>query len=284
MRLAVLGAGGIVGQAVSAEARRRGWELVAWPRATVDVTVAAQVRAALEDARPGLVVNCAGFTGVDRSESESAAAFAVNDGAVGVVAAECERVGARLIHLSSDYVFAGERNESLREEAAPAPLSVYGRSKLAGEQRLRDPAKSLILRTSSVFGVGGKNFVDSIAARIRRGNRRLEVVADQISAPTYAPFLARALADLGESGATGIVHYRNREPVSWFDFARAIAGLLDPSVEVRPTTARELGLPAPRPAYSVLSVERFESRFGRRVEPWMEGLREHLARAPKEME
>jgi dTDP-4-dehydrorhamnose reductase len=283
MDVLILGAGGIAGRAMAAEASRRGWRVVARRHAETDVTRPEQVKAALAAASAALVVNCAAFTQVDRCESEPEAAFRANDAGAGVVADACRRAGVRLLHLSTDYVFAGDAREPYAEDAAPAPLSVYGASKLGGEQRVLAAGNVLVVRTSGTFGAGGRNFVDAIAGRARRREGPLRVVRDQVGAPTYAPFLARALADLGESGATGVVHYRNREPVSWYEFARAIVRRLGDPVEVLPVTSAEMAAAAKRPAWSVLAVEKFESIVGRRVEPWEEGLLAYLDVESKEI-
>lgn len=282
MRLLILGAGGIVGRAVAAEAARRDWAASARPRAEVDVGDPAVVAAALAASGARLVINCAAFTRVDDCEHEADAARRINDLAVGTVAAACAHAGARLVHLSTDYVFDGESAAPYGEEATPAPLSVYGASKLAGEARALAHADALVVRTSAVFGRGGANFVDTIAARLRQSGEPLRVVADQVTCPTYAPFLARALLDLGESAATGRIHYRNREAVSWFELARAVARELGSGRGIEPVPTAEYPRPARRPRRSVLAVERFEAICGRRVEPWSDGLREHLAAAREE--
>jgi dTDP-4-dehydrorhamnose reductase len=276
LRLLVFGGGGLVGRATVAEARRRGWNVTGPDRDEVDVTDAAAVARALADFRPDLAVNCAAFTQVDACESQPEAAFRLNGDAVGILAAACARAGARFVHLSTDYVFDGEGTAPYAEDHPTAPRSVYGESKLAGERHVRAHAGTLLVRTSWIFGAGGPNFVDTIRARIESGAGELQVVADQIGAPTYAPFLARALADLGESGADGVVHYQNRPAVSWYDFALAIAARLGRPVTVRPATTAEVPRPARRPRYSVLAVERFERLAGRRVEDWRDGLAEHL--------
>jgi dTDP-4-dehydrorhamnose reductase len=276
MRLLVFGATGIVGRALVAEATGRGWPVVGLGHAAADVTDREAVAAALERHAPELVVNCAAMTQVDRCESERERAFAVNGAAVGVVAAATAASGARLLHLSTDYVFAGDADRPYREDDPTGPRSVYGASKLEGERRALEAPGALVVRTSWIFGKGGANFVDTIAGRLRQGAGPLEVVADQVGGPTYAPFLAKALADLGESGAAGVIHYQNREPASWFELARAIADAVDPGATVLPATTAEVPRPAPRPAWSVLDVGRFESLVGRPVERWRAGLAEHL--------
>jgi dTDP-4-dehydrorhamnose reductase len=281
LKLLVFGAGGIVGRALVAEGTRRGWSVTGLPRAAADVTDRAAVHAALAGCRPDLVVNCAAFTRVDACESERETALRINGEAPGGIAAECARAGARFVQPSSDYVFDGEATEPYREEDATGPRSVYGESKLEGERRtLAAGGRSLIVRTSWVFGHGGSHFVAAIRSRIEAGGGPLRVVADQTGGPTYAPFLARAIADLGESGTSGIVHYQNREPVTWYEFAREIARQLGRRVEIRPVTTEEYPLPARRPRFSVLAVARFERLVGRPVESWRTGLAEYLAGEP----
>jgi dTDP-4-dehydrorhamnose reductase/4-ketoreductase len=282
MKLLIFGAGGIVGRAMTVEAALRGWHCTPLAHAEVDITHPEAVAAAIAVAAPQLIVNCAAFTQVDRCESERELARANNETGAGIVAEASRRHGARLIHLSTDYVFDGEAREPYTESSPTSPISAYGVSKLGGEGRVLAAGGALIVRTSGVFGAGGRNFVDSIAGRARRGEGPLRVVRDQVGAPTFAPFLARALADLGESGLTGIVHYRNREPASWYEFARAIVRLLGDPVETLPVTSAEMPTAAKRPAWSVLAVEKFESIVGRRVEPWNDGLLAHLDVARKE--
>jgi dTDP-4-dehydrorhamnose reductase len=272
----VFGGAGIVGRATVAEAGRRGWPAAGPDRDEVDVTDAAAVEAAISSFRPRLVVNCAALTAVDACETEKERAFLLNGVAVGILASAAERAGARFVHISTDYVFDGEGSAPYTEDHPTAPRSVYGASKLEGERRALALPGTLLVRTSWVFGRGGANFVDTMRAKLAAPDGPLRVVADQVGAPTYAPFLARALADLGESGASGIVHYQNRPTVSWFEFALEIARRLGSAVEIRPATTEEVPRPARRPRYSVLSVGRFERLAGRRVEDWREGLAQHL--------
>jgi dTDP-4-dehydrorhamnose reductase len=276
VRTLVLGGTGIVGRATVGAARRRGWPALGLARGQADIEDSVRVAAAIAAFRPELVVNCAAFTHVDRCEAEPERAFAVNGAAVGVVAAACASAGARLVQISTDYVFDGAGREPYREEDPTGPRSAYGASKLEGERRALELPGALVVRTSWIFGPGGSHFVDSIRALIAAERTPLRVVDDQVGAPTYSRFLARALLDLGESGAAGLVHYQNREPVSWFEFAREIARLSGARVEIQPVSTRDFPRPAPRPAYSVLSVARFEALAGRPVEDWRRGLAEYV--------
>jgi dTDP-4-dehydrorhamnose reductase len=277
MRCLVFGGAGMLGQAVVAEVRSRGWAALGLSRAQADVTDRGRLLDWVDAFRPEVVVNCAAFTRVDDCERETRLAFAVNGEAVANVAAAAEKVRALLVHVSTDYVFDGEAREPYREDAPPAPLSVYGRSKLEGERRALDYAPSLVVRTSWLFGPGGPSFVASMVGLIESGRLPLRVVTDQVGCPTYTRSLAAALLDLARRGAAGIVHYRDREPVSWYAFAVEIARLWSGAAEVVPVTSAEFPRPAPRPAYSVLDVARFEEIAGRRVEPWEGGLVETLS-------
>jgi dTDP-4-dehydrorhamnose reductase len=276
MRTLVLGGTGIVGRAVVREGRRRGWPVLGLSHGQAEITDRQRLDDACAAFRPGLIVNCAAFTQVDLCEAEPERALAVNGAAVGSLVRVAETSGARLVHLSTDYVFDGRATAPYAEDHPTAPQSSYGRSKLEGEIQALASDRSLVVRTSWIFGAGGANFVDTIAGRIRGGQKSFRVVDDQLGAPTWAPFLARALADLGEWGTTGLVHYQNRPPVTWYEFAREIALRLDPGVEITPISTADAPRPAPRPAYSVLAVDRFERLAGRTVESWHEGLANHL--------
>jgi dTDP-4-dehydrorhamnose reductase len=265
----------MLGKAVVREARGRGWSVLGPSRGQADVTDAGRVRDAVASFRPELVVNCAALTRVDDCETRREEAFAVNAAGAGHVADAATAAGAALVQVSTDYVFDGRERRPYREDAPTAPLSVYGASKLGGEEAARRHPRALVLRTSWLFGPGGSNFVATIAHRLRE-RAPLRVVDDQVGCPTYTRFLAAALLDLARRGATGLLHYRNREPVSWHGFALEIAGLCDRGAAVEPVASASFPRPARRPAYSVLDVERCEALLGRRVEPWGWGLAEYL--------
>lgn len=289
MRVLVFGGTGMLGRAVVAEARSRRFPSLGLSRAQADIADRERLLYWAGAFRPEVVVNCAAFTQVDACEGEGRErAFAVNGEAVANVAAAAASAGARLIHVSTDYVFdglrEGEPREPYREDDPVAPRTVYGQSKLAGERRALEYGRALALRASWLFGPGGPNFVATMVRLIEEGKLPLRVVRDQEGCPTYTPFLARAILDLAPLEVTGVMHYRNREPVSWYSFASEIATLwcgTRPSAqrktEVVPVTTAEYPRPAPRPAYSVLDVSRFEEAAGRGVEPWGWGLVEYLA-------
>jgi dTDP-4-dehydrorhamnose reductase len=279
MRILILGGTGMLGQSLLAAARTRGYAALALSREQADIEDAERLRYWAETFQPEAVINCAAYTKVDLAEGEGREkAFAVNGRAVRNVAAAAGAAGARLLHVSTDYVFDGKASEPYREDAPTHPLSVYGKSKLLGEREALAYDRALAVRTSWLFGPGGPNFVATMVRLIEERKLPLKVVHDQEGCPTYTPYLAEALLDLAPRGLTGVVHYRNRERVSWHGFAEAIARLwAGTAVEVEPVTTQEFPRPAPRPAYSVLDVSRFEQAFGRRVEAWEAGLADYLS-------
>ena len=266
----------MLGRAVVAEGRRRAEAVVALARDEVDIRRRDQVLAAARDAAPGTIVNCAAFTAVDACEERRDEAMEVNGTAVGHLVEAAREVGARLVQVSTDFVFDGASDRPYTEEDAPAPLSVYGRSKLEGERRAAELPSSLIVRTSWLFGPGGGNFVATMARLIATGETPLRVVDDQVGCPTYTVYLARALWDLERLRTCGIIHYRNGAPVSWHGFAVRIASLLGDTDGVEAISTKELARPAPRPRYSVLDVSRFERLTRRPVESWEPGLEHYL--------
>ena len=250
MRALILGGAGMLGCAVVAEGRRRGASVLPLDLADqVDITDRRQLLAQIAEIAPQLVVNCAAFTQVDACEEKRETAFEVNGRAVANVVAAAAGAGAALIHISTDYVFDGTASEPYREDAATNPLSVYGQSKLAGEVEALKYPRALVLRASWLFGDGGPNFVATMRRLIRQGHLPLRVVDDQIGCPTYTGSLARAIWDLAARGMRGIVHYRDREAVSWHGFAVEIARALDPTAEVVPVNTSEFPRPPPPPAY-----------------------------------
>jgi len=251
MRVLVTGGNGQVGAEVAAHLAHH--DVVTLGRDACDLASQDSVEQAVAAILPDLVINCAAATKVDLCETEVDAAFAINAMGVRYVAVAASRVGAHVVHVSTDYVFNGDQDEPYDEWAATDPRSVYGRSKLAGERELAEHAGSwTLVRTSWVFGRRGGNFVDTILTRARAGDP-LRVVDDQFGSPTYAPDLAGMLARLGVKRRAGVFHVTNAGTCSWHQFAcdaLELAGL-DPSVVARmPST--ELDRPAPRPANSVL--------------------------------
>ncbi|MCP4662620.1 MAG: dTDP-4-dehydrorhamnose reductase [bacterium] len=285
MRALVFGGRGMLARAVVAEWRARGEEILAPPEEESDIRSREALVGWAERFRPRAVINCAAYTAVDACEENRETAMEVNGRAVANVVAAAEHVGAELIQVSTDYVFGGvppicpppgEPPQPFREDAPTAPQSVYGESKLLGEDEVLRYARTLAVRTSWLFGAGGPNFVATMRRLLDEGRTPLRVVDDQVGCPTYTPFLARAIRDLLACGMHGVVHYCNRDAVSWHGFACEIARAVDPTAEVVPVKTSEFPRPAPRPAYSVLDVTKFETAVDRRVEPWADGLAAYL--------
>jgi dTDP-4-dehydrorhamnose reductase len=273
MRLAVTGARGMLGQAVVAAARERGHDVIALTRAQADVTDAPALRAALARTTPHAVVNCAAWTDVDGAEDDEDAATAINGAGAGNLAAAAAACGARLVHVSTDYVFDGTKREPYLESDAVAPQSAYGRSKLAGERAIAAVAGDhAIARTAWLFGAGGRNFVETM---LRLGAERDEVrvITDQVGCPTWSGHLAAALLDLAGARATGIFHVAAAGACSWHDLTVEAFRRAGVDCTVRETTTAEFPRPAARPAYSVLRSERRETPD---VPAWQEGLAAYL--------
>jgi dTDP-4-dehydrorhamnose reductase len=276
MRVLVTGHRGILGRALVAELKRRGAEVTGADVSEMDIADAGRVRAVVGRLRPGLVINCAAFTAVDACEERRDLCFKANATGAGNVAGAAAAEGARVIHLSTDYVFDGKSRVPYTEDAEPAPLSAYGESKLEGEKLVAGAAGDhLIVRTAGLFGVGGVSFVSKILARAKEGGP-LEVVNDQWSSPTYAGHLAEAIAELLDVDFRGVVHVAGAGVASWYDVAVEILKLTGYDIPMRAISAADLGLPARRPVFSALDCSRYAELTGRVMPHWREGLRRYL--------
>jgi dTDP-4-dehydrorhamnose reductase len=278
MRFAITGAAGMLGQDLHAAATHAGHDVVALPRAELDITDPEAAAHALSAAAADVVVNCAAWTDVDGAERSPREALAVNGTGAGNVARAAAASGAWTIHVSSDYVFDGSKREPYVESDAVNPVSEYGRSKLAGERAVADaaPERHTIVRSSWLFGAGGPCFPATIL-RLAGERDELQVVDDQVGCPTFTAHLARALVELGERGdrLRGVVHVAGGGSCSWFEFAREIVAGGAVRCEVRPCTTAEMPRPATRPAYSVLRSER--GAEAPVLPDWHEGLAQYLA-------
>jgi dTDP-4-dehydrorhamnose reductase len=252
-------------------------EVLAVDIPVLDITDTRAVRQTFEDFRPDVVVNCAAYTAVDDAEKAEDVAYRVNATGPAVLAAACAPEGVRLVHLSTDYVFAGDADRPYEVDDPPAPRSAYGRTKLAGEEAVRDllPASSYVVRTAWLYGAGGANFVKTMV-RLEREKETVEVVDDQRGAPTWSAHLARGLVELGRSNApAGVYHCTGGGETTWFGFTKAIFEELgaDPA-RVLPTTSEAFARPAPRPAYSVLSHRAWIAAGLTPMPHWRDALRE----------
>ena len=276
LRILVTGAGGQVGSEVAAHLPHH--DVTALDHHSCDLSDRDSVEQAVAAAAPAAGVNCAAWTDVAGCDGAPERAMVVNALGVRHLAAACARVDAHLVHISTDYVFSGDKDGPYDEWDDPDPRSVYGRSKLGGEREAARHAGSwAIVRTSWVFGRRGRNFVDTILARAREA-APLQVVDDQRGCTTYAPDLAGALARLAVGRCPGIYNVTNEGACTWHDLAVAAVELagLDPSA-VGTTSTAALGRPAPRPANSVLSGAAWAAAGLPPLRPWREALAERLA-------
>jgi dTDP-4-dehydrorhamnose reductase len=245
----------------------------------LNLTQPDQIRQTIQEIQPNLIINCAAYTAVDKAETEPELAQTINSIAPGIIANEAQKIGAFVIHISTDYVFDGTQNKPYQETDITNPLSIYGKSKLAGEQAIIDNCHNyLILRTAWVYGKYGKgNFVKTM---LKLGQQRevIKVVNDQIGSPTWTKDLAltinQIIPKINQENITGIYHYTNHGIISWYDFALAIfaeAKLLDIPLkieEVIPITTAEYPTLAKRPAYSVLSCNKITQLLGNISPNW----------------
>lgn len=270
------------GQLGTALAALGGPAIRVFDRAILDLGDAGAIEPALTAAGPEVVINAAAYNKVDEAERRPDLAFAINAIAPAAIARACAAIGARIIHVSTDYVFNGALGRPYLEDDLPAPLGVYGASKLAGEQLVRAYAgdRALIVRTSAVFGTAGAevgkggNFVRSIVRQAAAG-QPLRVVNDQTTCPTYAPDLARVILSLADSPAGGLLHVTNAGACTWYQFAQAILELAGLDVPLTPTVSEPLPDRARRPAYSVLSGARLAA-LGITMPPWRDALARYL--------
>ena len=252
MKLLITGAAGQLGQALVREAGKQGWEVVPTDVGQMDITDPRAVQQHLARHRPEVVVNAAAATRVDDLEAEPDLALKVNGLGPRNLAVACRQLGVKLIHLSTDYVFDGTKDGPYQEWDATNPLSVYGRSKLLGEELVRQQCPDhFIVRTAWLYGLPGPNFVTAILAKGRMG-QALKVVNDQRGSPTSALALAPQLLALAETEAFGTYHATCRGEATWYEFARHILAQAGIAVPVVACATAEYPLPARRPANSVL--------------------------------
>ena len=283
MRVLVLGGGGQVANAVVAAAPAQ-HTVAAKSRAELDIGDATAVRHALAETRAQWLVNGAAYTAVDLAEDQSAQAIAVNDVAVGVLAAAASTAGCRLLHLSTDFVFDGKSNRAYLPADQTNPLSVYGASKLGGERHVLNGAggSGIVLRTAWVYAAAGRNFVLTML-RLMREKEQLSVVCDQIGTPTWAGGIAAAIWGLIDAGAPGgIYHWTDLGVASWYDFAVAIQdealtrGLLSRAIPINPISSASYPTRARRPAFSVLDTGSTRATIQAPARHWRHNLRTML--------
>jgi dTDP-4-dehydrorhamnose reductase len=280
LKIAVTGAAGMLARALLPQLEAAKHEVRPLRREQADVTSYPVLHAALEPFQPQWVIHLAAFTRVDDCEREPALAFKVNGLGARNAALAAAACGAALLAVSTDYVFDGRGTRPYREYDATCPLSVYGRSKWAGEQAIREVApRHVIVRTAWLYGAGGANFVDSILRKARHGEP-LAVVDDQRGSPTWTQDLARALVRLVEAAEFGTYHCTNSGDCTWHELAEHVVARARADVPVERTTTAALARPAPRPAYSVLDGSWCEHVTGLRMPHWKDAVDRYLASGP----
>jgi dTDP-4-dehydrorhamnose reductase len=274
MRLLVTGSGGMLGHRVCRRAVELGHDVAGLKRADLDITDPDACLRAVEEHQPEAVINCAAYTKVDDAESDRDAAMAVNATGAGNVARAAATNGARVVQVSTDYVFNGRHDEPWVESDPVDPQSVYGLTKLRGEELVADAtARHAIARTAWLFGTGGPNFVDTML-RLAGDRDEVSVVTDQVGCPTWTGHLADALVELAErADDSGVHHLAAQGACSWNELALEVFDQAGVPCRVLPTTSEAFRRPAPRPAYSVLGTERRDPIL---LPTWQEGVRGHL--------
>ena len=276
MRILVTGAGGMLGTDVRRAAESADVEVVGWSRSELDVTDSQAVAQKLRRLAPAVVINCAAWTDVDRAKLDEQRAATVNGAGAGNVARAAAATGAWTVHISSDYVFDGSKSTPYLESDRPAPLSAYGRSKLAGERAVQSaaPDAHTVVRTSWLFGHGGRCFPRTIL-RLAAERDVLTVVDDQVGSPTFTGHLAPALIELATAARPeGTVHLSSGGECSWCEFAQAVVQAAQLNAEIKPGRTEDMERPAPRPPYSALRSERPGVP---RLPQWRDGVVEFFA-------
>lgn len=277
MKILVTGAGGMLGQSLTPCLQKRGHKATALPKEELDVTNMATVKSTLKKLSPDLVIHCAAYTRVDQAEAEPALAYLINGYGTENLAVAAADNEIPVLYVSSDYVFDGEQNYPYTTWDDTKPLSVYGKSKLAGEKAIeRHLSRFYIVRTSWLYGPHGSNFVDTIT-KMSAERDQLRVVSDQMGTPTCTTTLSEVLADLIATGRFGVYHATDEGVTNWYEFAKEIVKGQPRPVEVVPIETKDMPRPATRPKYSVLDKTTLINTIGRELVPWRSALADYLA-------
>jgi dTDP-4-dehydrorhamnose reductase len=280
VKVLITGRGGMLARAVNAALTARDHSPIWMMNPDADITNPAAFRATAQHLSPDWIFNLAAMTRVDDCESDPVRAYAVNGVGAKIVAESARSLNAAVLQVSTDYVFAGTGTRPYLEDDPTGPLSIYGKSKLQGEQFVREtvPDQHVIVRTAWLYGAGGSNFVDTILLKAR-AREPLRVVNDQRGSPTWTSDLATALVRLMEKDARGTFHCTSRGDCTWFELAAAILELSGAKTPLEPTDTETLARPAPRPRYSVLDCGKFERAAGTSMPEWRNALKRYLASA-----
>ncbi len=278
MTIVVTGSRGMLGTDIM-QMLSSGHDVIGWDLHNCNILEADQVDRMVSAARPDVIIHAAAYTNVDLAESEPEAAARLNVAGTENIARAARKHRCRIMHISTDYVFDGTQATPYREDDPTCPAGIYGKTKLQGElavQQIMEPGDWSIVRIAWLYGKHGKNFVSTML-RLARTQDTLRVVYDQIGSPTYTKDVVRGLSALLENNAAGIFHLTNSGQCNWYEFTQTILSSVGISgVTVQPITAAEFGLPAPRPAYSVLDTTKFTTLTGQHPRHWEQGLQEYL--------
>ena len=278
MRILVTGAAGLLGHAIVRAAEERDHDVRAFARSALDVTDPGEVERRLRAERPEVVVHCAAYTAVDRAEEESDQAMSVNRDGTRNVAMAAALIGATVVYPSADYVFDGRADTPYGPDDDTGPVNAYGVSKLAGEQVLAVSGCTwMMVRTSWLYGPGGRDFVDVVLERGERRGSKMTVVDDQVGCPTWSGSLAPCIVELAEAGAKGTYHLCDAGQASWLDLARQVVEEAGLDLELTATSTLAWGARARRPAYSVLDCAKGERILGYGMTPWRESLHTYMS-------
>ena len=281
MKLLIIGSNGQLGLDFVIQAGIAGHKIIPVDYPQIDICDKSSVESCIDTAEPDVIVNCAAFTAVDECETEIDRAFALNADACGILAETAQRHGAALVHFSTDYVFDGEASAPYVEGSATNPQTVYGKSKLRGEEMILDSCpNSMIFRIAWLYGAHGNNFVKTIrklaASRASEG-KPLKVVNDQFGTPTWTVSVCRQVFAMLDRQERGIFHGTSEGLCSWFDFAKEIVAASGIAADVQPCTTEEFPRPAPRPQYSVLENARLKAMGVNIMPDWQDGFHEFLS-------
>jgi len=276
MKILVTGANGQLGRELQVLATSfAALDFLFFDRAALSIADPDAINTFFARERPAYCINCAAYTAVDKAESEKESAYLINGDAVGYLAAACHNTGARLIHISTDYVFDGHSATPLKEGDPTGPVSVYGASKLEGERQAlqHHPEGTLIIRTSWVYSEFGNNFVRTMI-RLMKERPSINVVSDQVGSPTYAADLAAAILHIinAPSFIPGLYHYSNEGRISWYEFALAIREGIGSTCEVHPISTDQYPTPAKRPRFSLLDKSLIRSTYHLTIPEWRPSL------------
>ena len=275
MKYLITGSNGQLGRALQNEFKGTKNDIFCYGVDTMDITDYNSVVSTFNSINPDVVFNCAAHTNVDKCEEDIGNAFKINAIGVQNIAMACEKIGAKLVHISTDYVFSGEDKSPRIESDSVAPQTIYGKSKLYGEKlALRYCYKTFIVRTAWLYG-DGNNFVRTML-KLSKANDRLTVVGDQFGSPTYAKDLARAIIELSKTDYYGLYHGTCQVSCSWYDFAKKIFELKNINIDIKKVTSSEFVRPAKRPAYSILDNFMLRLRGLDSFRDWEDALADYL--------